>query len=144
MTSILTEIVFRGIVSKLNFEFLKDLLSKSSRVRFNVPEIQNNNYDFIINLLMGSEYVDIAFDSFKLNSISNVFVNLVLDDGKIELLFFLDLKDVHCDTHKESLDMLIAWAKDFGSTHNFDVIICQPDNAEENEFYFKDGEYETF
>ena len=40
--------------------------------------------------------------------------------------------------------MLIAWAKDYGSTHNFDTIKCQPDNAEEDEFYFKDGEYGSY
>ncbi len=140
----LTEIIFTGIISKVNFQFLKDLLSKSGRVRFNFPEAENNEYGFIINLLKSSEYVDIAFDSFKLNSVSNVFVNLVLDNEKIELLFFLDLKDVHLETHKESLNMLIAWAKDFGLTYHFDMITCQPDGADEDEFYFKDGEYGSF
>ena len=146
MTNILTltEIIFTGVASKIDFQFLKELLSKSDRIRFNFPEEGNNNYSFIVNLLESSEYIDIAFDSLKLNSISNVFANLVLNNEKIELLFFLDLKDTYCETHKESVDMLIAWAKDYGSTHNFDTIKCQPDNAEEDEFYFKDGEYGSY
>lgn len=140
----LTEIIFTGLASKVRFEFLKDLLSKSGRVRFNFPELENNDYSFIVNLLKSNEYVDIAFDSFKLNLMPNVFVNLVLDNKKIELLFFLDLKDVNSETDKESIAMLIAWAIGFGLTYDFDIIRCQPDNAEEYEFYFKNGKYGAF
>lgn len=137
----LTEILFGGSVSKLNFEFLKDLLYKSEQVRYNFPEGENIDYNFIVNLLKNSEYVDIAFDSLILNSIPNVFANLVLDNERVELLFFLDLKDIRFETNKESVDMLITWAQDFGVTYNFEVILCQPDNAEKDEFYFKNGNY---
>ena len=73
MTNILTltEIIFTGVASKIDFQFLKELLSKSDRIRFNFPEEGNNNYSFIVNLLESSEYIDIAFDSLKLNSISS-------------------------------------------------------------------------
>ena len=138
----LTEVVFKGVISKVNFAFIGDLLVKSNCVRFNSPEkLKNCDYSFIISLLKDNGYVDIAFDSFELDFVSNIFVNLVVDNGEVELLFFLDIKNIDREAFKESVDMLIAWAKEFGLDHSFDLVVCQPDNAEPDNFYFKDGKY---
>jgi hypothetical protein len=137
----LTEVIFEGVIQDINFEFLKGLLSHCRRARFNYPEIDNLNFDFIISLIQNSEYIDLAFDSFELDFVKNIFVNLVVDNNKIELLFFMDLKDVKCSSYKEAIDKIINWAKDFEGTHNFTSIICQPDNADEYDFYFKNGSY---
>ena len=140
-TLTLAEIIFRGTASKVDLGFLGDLLERSHRVRFNAPETENKNHGNVLNLLKNSGYVDIAFDSFSFNSIPNVFVNIVSSNERIELLFFLDLKDLNCETLREAVETIIAWAKDFGSTYKFDFIICQPDNAEIDEYYFLNGKY---
>ncbi|WP_294732462.1 hypothetical protein [uncultured Flavobacterium sp.] len=139
------DVIFRGEVTKINFSFLKELLSKNSEVRFNFPEIEKNiDYDLIINHLKSSEYLDIVFSYFELNFVPNIFVNLGLDNKRIELIFFLDIKNIDCKTYKEFMDKLIAWGKEFASAYNFDTFTCEIDNANEDQFYYKTGKYGTF
>ena len=130
----LTEIIFKGRIAKLDLKFLEELILKSDLVRFNTPEVENMDSHLIIDLLNKAEYADLAFDSVNLDLAPNIFANLVLIDKKIELLFFLDLKDIKCKTHKEAVDIVIVWSKQFSETYNFDTFQCQVDNADEGEF----------
>ena len=43
----LTDVVFRGEISKVNLGFLKELIRESSRVEFNVPEEERTDYESI-------------------------------------------------------------------------------------------------
>jgi hypothetical protein len=136
-----TEIIFRGIVAKTCLSFLLEFLDEYKEVWFNAPEV-NVEIDFnvIIKTIKDNSYVDFVITTDKLkfdkHIVENGFINLRVDDNKLELLLFFDLKDLNCSSHKNSIDLLMTWANSFKEKYDFESIVCQLDNGNEKEYYF--------
>lgn len=139
--NLLIEIIFRGVVSSTNFDFLKDLIIRAKKSYFNSPEIPSiKTFDEIIEILNANVYIDFVIntDEFRVcnKNIPNVFINLGRNNNDIELLFFFDLKDLGDLKIKDSVDCLKDWTMEFKNNYKFDYYICQADNANDGEFYF--------
>jgi hypothetical protein len=141
----LTEIIFKGIDSKIDFSFLSALLANSKETRFNAPEIVSSGlFEDVANVFNSESYVDFIITTNSLNIsgqvVRDVFINLGLDDGEVELLFYFNLEDVGYLSFKDNIDHLRKWAEHFNSGYNFERYICQMDNAGDEEYYFNENE----
>ena len=137
----LIEIIFTGSFSELNFNFLKDFIVKSKEVRFNDPEVNLLDcFNEVLDVINTYDYSDLVINTDFLTIdkkvVQKVFINLGRNHDKIELLLFFDLKDLNEDSVNVSLNCLKDWCKEFQNKFNFQYFICQPDGAENNEYYF--------
>jgi hypothetical protein len=140
----LTEIIFRGKYPLINPSFLLGFLRNFKESRFNFPEKScPNNYEEIVQIIRSNSYFDfvITVTELEINGfiIPNVFINLGLEDKKLELFIFCDLKDFKTASTKESVDKLKVWTKKFKARYGFERVICQMDNGSPEEFYFDDN-----
>jgi hypothetical protein len=143
-TTLLIEIIFRGKSLITDFSFLIRFLKSCGEVRFNFPEVTiSTNYEDIIKIFKSNSYVDFVITINELDILGrivpNVFINLGLDDGKVELLFFLDLKDLSKTGHREGIDLLKDWAYEFKTKYRFDTVVCQMDSGNSREYYFDEN-----
>jgi len=137
----LIELIFRGLVSVLDFNFLKDFLTDAKDVRFNFPEGDfSGDFDKTLITISSNSYVDLAISTDYLDirgeTISRVFINLSRDNDNIEVLFFFNLIDLKGATPKLKADYLKSWSEEFQKTYSFEYFICQIDNADQYEYYF--------
>ncbi|SFN28184.1 hypothetical protein SAMN05421594_2032 [Chryseobacterium oleae] len=137
----LIEIICKGLFSVLNFNFLEKLLLNSKEARFIDPEINSiKDFDEMINIINSNSYCDFVistdFLDIKGKIIPRVFINLGRNNDEVEILFFFDLKDLKESNFKMSIDYLKDWVEEFQKKYNFNYFICQPDNADLNEYYF--------
>jgi hypothetical protein len=140
----LTEIIFKGVASKIDFNFLSALLANSKETRFNAPEIvSSGRFEDVANILNSESYVDFVITANSLNVsgqfVRDVFINLGLNDGEVELLFYFNLEDVGYFSLKENIDHLRKWVERFNTRYNFERYICQMDNAGDEEYYFNEN-----
>jgi len=137
----LIEVIFKGLFSALNFNFLEKILLNAKEVRFNDPEI-NFIKDFkeTINVINSNSYLDLVINTdfldIKGKIIPRVFINLGRNNEDVEILFFFDLKDIKESNFKMNIDYLKSWTEEFQKEYNFEYFICQPDNADQHEYYF--------
>ncbi|MDQ0781254.1 hypothetical protein [Chryseobacterium sp. W4I1] len=137
----LIEVIFRGLFSALNFNFVEKILLDAKEVRFNEPEI-NSKKDFeeMINIINSNSYFDLVINTnlldIKGKFIPRVFINLGRNNDEVELLFFFDLRDLGETNFKTSINYLKDWVEGFQKEYNFNYFICQPDNADQYEYYF--------
>lgn len=137
----LIELVFKGVISDLNFDFLKFLLKNARAVRFNFPETEFwNDFEEMVSVFTSNLYVDLVIDTdclvIKDRVIPKVFINVGRNDHEIEILLFLDAMDLKEPTPSMNIDLLKSWMEEFQKTYHFKYFICQMDNADENEYYF--------
>lgn len=137
----LVDIVFTGEYSSLDFEFIKNLMSKSRVVRFNSPEISApGKYEEAIAVFNSNEYADLVVITDHLDVdgviIPHVFINLTRDENEFELLFYFDLKEFSSGAYKEKFAMLEAWARAYKANYGFNYFVCQINHASEEEYYF--------
>ncbi|KMQ59943.1 hypothetical protein ACM46_16930 [Chryseobacterium angstadtii] len=135
------EIIFKGLFSVSNFNLLKKLLLNAKEVRFNDPEINSvNGFDEVIKIINSNTYFDLVINTdhleIKEKIVPRVFINLGRNNDEIEMLFFFDLKDLNESNFKISIDYLRDWAEEFQKKYSFKYFICQPDNADQYEYYF--------
>ncbi|MGM9508120.1 hypothetical protein ACS5NO_10340 [Larkinella sp. GY13] len=140
----LTEIIFKGISSILNFSFLADLLIQAKDVRFHAPDVPSTkNFEKIINIFNSDNYIDLVITTDNLNIngkyIPKVFINLGRNNEEFEILFYFDLKDLRGVNLKENIDFLKDWCYTFKNQYNFTNYVCQIDNAGEEEYYFNNA-----
>ena len=139
--NLLIEIIFRGVLSSINFNFLKDIVLRARRLYFNSPEVSSiKTFDQVIEILNANAYIDLVINTDKLKiynkDVSKVFINLGRNYNDIELVFFFDLQDLNGLTVKESVDCLMDWTTEFKNNYKFDYFICRTDNADDGEYYF--------
>lgn len=139
--NLLVEIIFRGKLSSIKLEFLKDLLLKAKELYFNSPEISSiKTFEEVVQIINSHSYIDLVINTNDLGiyekSIPRVFINLERSNDDIEILFFFDLKDLSEPTIKESMDLLQNWVSEFKNEYQFNYFICQSDNAAKDEYYF--------
>lgn len=137
----LIELIYKGLLHKLNFTFLRNILMDAREVRFNFPELNfAMNIDEVIKTINSNSYVDLIinmdFLEIKEKIVPNVFINLSRNNDEIEVLFFLDLVDLKEATPKSNIDYLKNWAIEFTKKYNIEYFVCQIDNAEKDEYYF--------
>lgn len=137
----LIEIIGKGVFTTLNFNFLRKMLLHAKEARFNDPEINSiKDFDEMINIINSNSYCDFVISTDFLDIrgkiIPRVFINLVRNNDEVEILFFFDLKDLKESNFKMSLDYLKDWIEEFQIKYNFNYLICQPDNADQHEYYF--------
>ncbi|MBO9620564.1 MAG: hypothetical protein J7539_16185 [Niabella sp.] len=139
--NLLIEIIFKGVLSSVNFNFLKDLVMRAKELYFNSPEISSvKTFDEVIEILNANAYIDLVLNTDELKiynkDVPKVFINLGRNYNDIELLFFFDLQDLNDLTVKESVDCLMDWTTEFKNNYKFDYFICRADNAGDGEYYF--------
>lgn len=137
----LIEIIFRGVLSPVNLDFLKELVMRAKELYFNSPEISSvKTFDEVVEIINSNAYIDLVINTDELSiyekNVPKVFINLGRSNDDIEILFFFDLKDLHEPTIKESIDLLKKWAMEFTNEYKFNYFICQTDNADKEEYYF--------
>ena len=140
------DLIFKGEASLINYSFLKDLLENCKEFNFHFPEnVTSTDYKDVINIFSTEEYVDLIINTDKLKilkcEVPNVFINLGLNEGVLELLFFFDLADLNIGGYKNTLEFLKSWAIEFRDKHGFENILCQTDNGDSEEYYFDDDEF---
>ena len=137
------ELIFRGGISKTDLSFVDFFLSKAKVIRFHYPEGLNLDSTVAIKEVFRQEsYVDLVVENESLIildiPIPNVFINIGLKDGLIELELFFDSKQLN-DNGKEAIDQTRKWALPFCKKYQFESVVCQMDGANENEFYFNES-----
>lgn len=137
----LIEVIFRGLFSALNFNFVEKILLDAKEVRFNEPEINFiKDFEETINVINSNSYLDLVINTdfldIKGKIIPRVFINLGRNNEDVEILFFFDLKDIKESNFKMNIDYLKSWTEEFQKEYNFEYFICQPDNAGQYEYYF--------
>ena len=137
----LVDVIFRGLVSMLDFSFLKDLLSNAREIRFSFPEDQvYETYDKVVDIINSDVYVDLIINTSCLlvgeKIVPRVFINLGRNNEDIEVLFFFDLNDIGEDTPIRNLEYLKGWMIKMQDNYHFQYFICQFDEAAEDEYYF--------
>lgn len=139
------DVVFRGFLADVNLQFITLLLEKSEECYFSSPEY-NLDVDLvaILDVIEKSSYVDFYIVSTEVViseiHVPNVFANIGVDNGKVEILFFLDVQYLSSD-FKTSLNLLNQWMKQFSTKFGFKYFRCQMDNGNEEEYYFDSNGY---
>ncbi len=138
----LTEIIFTGRLTDISLSTLiEDLLIDGNDINFISPEVQiSNTKNEIINVLETFDYIDLTiaynyFNGLGIN-IPRLFCNMGIENGKLEILLFFDLKDLEGTTYKTIIDKLRDWCIKFKEHYNFSYMRCQLDNGDKEEFYF--------
>lgn len=136
------DLIFKGKASLVDLSFLRQLLDNAKESRFNDPErVSFEDYEELLKIIKGNDYIDFVITSDNLAidnlTIKNVFVNLGLNEGEFELLYFFDLRDLNFSDSNNSLVFLKDWAGKFCYRYSFDYLLCRLDNGTENEYYFK-------
>lgn len=137
----LVEIIFRGILPSVKFDFLKSHFLKAKKLYFNSPEISSvNTFNDVIEIINSNTYIDLVINTDELRihqkKVPRVFMNFGRNNDEVELILFFDLKDLSEPTIKESIDLLQNWVSDFKNEYQFNYFICQADNAAKDEYYF--------
>lgn len=138
----LIDLIFKGDLSQINFNFLDTVISQSENVNFMFPEnISATTFDDIIKVFKHSHYADltISIRSLTLNNLNirNVFFNLGHDNKDVELLLFFDVKDIN-NNFQQGLEILHNWSISFYRHYGFDSFFCHTDGTiNENDYYFK-------
>ncbi|WP_166923471.1 hypothetical protein [Flavobacterium poyangense] len=141
INKLLVDLLFKGKLSKIDFSFIDKMLENSREIRFSYPENSSaSDYSEIIKILYSNDYVDFVVTTDVLNSdgirIENVFINIGKDNEEVEVLLFFDLFDIGYKTATDNFLILDNWAKKNQANYNFELMICQMDNGNENEYYF--------
>lgn len=141
--NLLLDFIFSGEFGLIDLSFIIFLLNDYREIRFDYPEISTDfKFENIIKVLNSNDYVDLAIsiDGLFMEDINikDVFVNLGLNNSKIELLLFFDITDVELESisTKERLFFLKTWAVKFNEKYNFNYFVCKMDNGNENEYFF--------
>lgn len=137
----LVEIIFRGLLSSIRPDFLKDLILKAKDLYFNSPAVSAvRTFEEVTQIINSHSYIDLVINTNELgiyeHNLPRVFINFGRNNDEVELIFFFDLKDLSEPTIKESLDLLQNWVSEFKSAYQFNYFICQIDNAAKDEYYF--------
>lgn len=136
------DIIFEGKFSIVDLHsLLESLLINYKDLYFNEPEdISFATHDDITKIFNTETYIDFVVSSNEINmfgiSIPNVFANLGLYNGKIDLLLFFDFKDLVFNDYKTTIDQLRIWTKKFQEKFQFEYSRCRIDNGNEDEYYF--------
>ncbi len=142
----LIEIIFKGKLEKVNLNFIQYFLTDSVKIRFNYPEnVEKETYESICELFLQENYIDMVIITKKFSlcnfSDKNLFINIGLDDNQIELLLFLDIKDIISTDLKEGINKLKEWAYDFFKNFSFEDMVCKMDGEDyDNNYFSKDGD----
>jgi hypothetical protein len=137
----LIDLIFTGKVELVNFGFLHQFIGDFDEAYGMTPEIPSiATIEEVILLLKSRPYAHITTRTDHLilddKKIKHVYVGLTADNGSMELLLFFNLNDVGSTSPKSAVDFLRAWAKKSCETYNFDYVVCQMDEGNENERYF--------
>ncbi|WP_265130975.1 hypothetical protein [Chryseobacterium oranimense] len=137
----LIEVIFKGLFSVIDFSFLEKILLNAKEVRLNDPEINFiKKFEETINVIHSNSYLDLVINTdfldIKGKIIPRVFINLGRNNEEVEILFFFDLNDIKESNFKMNIDYLKSWTEEFQKKYNFEYFICQPDNADQHEYYF--------
>lgn len=137
----LIEVICKGLFSALNFNFLEKILLHAKEIHFNDPELNSiKDFDEVISIINSNPYFDLVINTdfldIKGKIVPRVFINLGRDNDEVEILFFFDVKDLEESNFKMSIDYLKDWIEEFQRKYNFNYFICQPDNADQYEYYF--------
>ncbi|SHN16880.1 hypothetical protein [Mucilaginibacter sp. OK098] len=136
------DIIFDGKSSIVDLHsLLEALLVKFRDVYFNEPEdVEFTTHEDIINVFKSEVHIDFVVSLNELNmfgiAIPDVFANLGVYNGEIELLLFFDFKDLDFSDYKASIDHLRIWTTEFQNKFKFEYVRCQIDNGNEDEYYF--------
>lgn len=140
----LVDLIFKGYVSKINFDFVAKVISRPREIKFNFPEnISDKTYtsDKIIEIFKFNDYVDliISTEMLDLDSIKfpDVFINIGCNGEEVEMLLFFDINDLNNDFQK-GLDILFDWSTSFKNKYYFESFFCQTDGVNNDDnFYFR-------
>lgn len=143
--STLIELIFKGQVVKVDFSFLERYFGNSTNIVLNFPEKEISSYEEVVGLLKADNYVNIVINDTILEVYSkivkNVFVDITVDSGFIDLLYFFDYKDVGIIAFQDVMNILRKWSMEHRDYYNFEYIICQSDNGGADEYYFDNEKF---
>lgn len=142
----LVDLIFKGNLSRVNFDFINKLISQSRDIRFSFPENTfAKAFSDIIKIFKSNSYVDfiIAVNYLDLygKKIPDVFVNIGRNDEydeNVEVLLFFDVKDLN-KKFEEGLKDLYDWSVSFRKEYHFDRFFCQTDGVNYDGNYFFEG-----
>lgn len=140
----LVDLIFNGKFGTFDFDLIKKLLPFAKEKNFFFPEdILIESIEQVIFVFKSNDYVDFVLSAKHVEILNkiipNVFINIGRDNENIEILFFLDIKDL--DTNFENgLKDLNKWAESLKKQYKLERFICRMDGEKDGDnYYFEDN-----
>jgi len=136
------DLIVLGSRSEVDLAFLQELLRDSTNARFVFPEGRAVNGGTIATTLITESYVDLVLTRETLATegcrFDRVFVNVGVDNGRIEVLLFMDLKDSDQKNLRMAIESLRSWAVRFMRQYRFESLSCRIDDGGPDEEFFNE------